>query len=71
MIICYQPIIKMGVMIFGIVHRMKILILQKYMLKINKIKYFCSSPENFKMMSEFDVSSKYGIIEHVEDVDFS
>ena len=35
-----------------------------------KIKYFCSSPENFKTENKFDVILNMEIIEHVEDVNF-
>ena len=33
-----------------------------------KIKYFCTSPENFKTDIKFDVILNMEIIEHVEDV---
>ena len=33
------------------------------------IKYICSSPENFKTNSKFDVILNMEIVEHVEDVD--
>ena len=35
-----------------------------------RIKYFCSSPENFKIDTKFDVILNMEIIEHVEDVSF-
>ena len=34
------------------------------------IKYFCTSPENFKINTKFDVILNMEIVEHVEDVDF-
>ena len=42
------------------------------MLKKNKlnIKYFNTSPENFKSPYKFDVVLNMEIIEHVEDVDY-
>ena len=34
------------------------------------IKYFCTSPENFKINTKFDVILNMEIVEHVQDVDF-
>ena len=34
------------------------------------IKYYCTSPENFKTKTKFDVVLNMEIIEHVDDVDF-
>ena len=35
-----------------------------------KIKYFCTSPENYKASYKFDVILNMEIVEHVEDIDF-
>ena len=34
-----------------------------------KIKYFCTSPENYKANNKFDVVLNMEIVEHVEDID--
>ena len=35
-----------------------------------KIKYYNSSPENFKIKKKFDIILNMEIVEHVEDVDY-
>ena len=54
-------------------HLIKILKLQNFIQKKNKLKinYLCSSPEKLKIKKKFDVILNMEIVEHVEDVDLS
>ena len=63
---------RMGADVFGIDASDKNINIAKLHAEKNKlkIKYFCSSPENFKTDNKFDVILNMEIIEHVEDVDF-
>jgi 2-polyprenyl-6-hydroxyphenyl methylase/3-demethylubiquinone-9 3-methyltransferase len=67
-----EPLSRLGAEVFGIDASDKnIKIAQLHAKKSNlNIKYFCSSPEEFKIKNEFDVILNMEIIEHVEDVDF-
>tara|TARA_Y100000816_G_scaffold285388_1_gene264965 strand:+ start:469 stop:1197 length:729 start_codon:yes stop_codon:yes gene_type:complete len=67
-----EPMARMGADVFGIDASDKNINIAKIHAEKNKlkIKYFCSSPENFKTDNKFDVILNMEIIEHVEDVDF-
>ena len=67
-----EPMARMGADVFGIDASDKNINIAKLHAEKNKlkIKYFCSSPENFKTDNKFDVILNMEIIEHVEDVDF-
>ena len=67
-----EPMARMGADVFGIDASNKNINIAKLHAEKNKlkIKYFCSSPENFKTENKFDVILNMEIIEHVEDVDF-
>ena len=67
-----EPMARMGADVFGIDASDKNINIAKIHAEKNKlkIKYFCSSPENFKTDNKFDVILNMEIIEHVDDVDF-
>ncbi len=67
-----EPMARMGADVFGIDASDKNINIAKLHAEKNKlkIKYFCSSPENFKTYNKFDIILNMEIIEHVEDVDF-
>jgi 2-polyprenyl-6-hydroxyphenyl methylase/3-demethylubiquinone-9 3-methyltransferase len=67
-----EPMARMGADVFGIDASDKNINIAKLHAEKNKlkIKYFCSSPENFKTDNKFDVILNMEIIEHVKDVDF-
>ena len=67
-----EPLSRLGAEVFGIDasdNNIKIAKLHAKKSNLN-IKYFCSSPEKFKIKNEFDVILNMEIVEHVEDVDF-
>ena len=67
-----EPMARMGADVTGIDASEKNINVAKLHAKKNelKIKYYCSSPENFKTEDKFDVILNMEIIEHVDDVDF-
>ena len=67
-----EPMARLGAEVVGIDASEKNVNVAKLHAKKNdlKIKYFCSSPENFKTDMKFDVILNMEIIEHVEDVNF-
>ena len=67
-----EPMSRLGGEVVGIDASDKNIIVAKLHAKENNlnIKYFCTSPENFKTQTKFDVILNMEIIEHVEDVDF-
>ncbi len=66
-----EPMSRLGAEVFGIDASDKNIKIAKLHAKESNlnIKYFCSSPEKFKIKTEFDVILNMEIIEHVEDVD--
>ena len=67
-----EPMARLGAEVVGIDASNKNINVAKLHAKKNdlKIKYICTSPENFKTDTKFDVILNMEIIEHVEDVDF-
>ena len=67
-----EPLSRLGAEVFGIDASDKNIKIAKLHAKKSNlnIKYFCSSPEEFKIKNEFDVILNMEIVEHVEDVDF-
>jgi len=67
-----EPMSRLGGEVVGIDASDKNINVAKLHAKENNlnIKYFCTSPENFKTQTKFDVILNMEIIEHVEDVDF-
>ena len=67
-----EPMARLGAEVVGIDASEKNVNVAKLHAKKNdlKIKYFCSSPENFKTDTKFDVILNMEIIEHVEDISF-
>jgi len=67
-----EPMARLGAEVVGIDASEKNVNVAKLHAKKNdlKIKYFCSSPENFKTDKKFDVILNMEIIEHVEDISF-
>ena len=67
-----EPMARMGADVTGIDASEKNINVAKLHAEKNelKIKYYCSSPENFKTEDKFDVILNMEIIEHVDDVDF-
>jgi len=67
-----EPMSRLGADVVGIDASENNINVAKIHAKKNNlnIKYFCTSPENFKTNIKFDVILNMEIIEHVEDVDF-
>ena len=67
-----EPMCRLGADVTGIDASEKNINVASLHAKQNslKIRYFCTSPENFKTEMKFDVILNMEIIEHVEDVDF-
>ena len=67
-----EPMNRLGADVTGIDASKKNINVAKIHAKKNnlKIKYFCSSPENFKTNLKYDVILNMEIVEHVEDVNF-
>ncbi len=67
-----EPMCRLGAEVVGIDASSKNINVAKLHAKKNnlKIKYFNTSPENFKSSNKFDVILNMEIIEHVEDVNF-
>ena len=67
-----EPMARLGAKVVGIDASNQNIKVAKYHLKKSKlnIKYFNSSPENFKTNQKFDVILNMEIVEHVEDINF-
>ena len=67
-----EPMSRLGAKVVGIDASEKNINVAKLHAKKNNldIKYFCASPENFKINTKFDVILNMEIVEHVEDVNF-
>ena len=67
-----EPMKRLGAEVVGIDASQKNINVAKIHAKKNNldIKYFCTSPENFKTEIKFDVILNMEIVEHVEDIDF-
>ena len=67
-----EPMCRLGAQVCGIDASEKNINIAKLHAKKNnlKIDYKCTSPENFKIETKFDVILNMEIVEHVEDVDF-
>ena len=67
-----EPMCRLGAQVFGIDASEKNINIAKIHAKKNdlKIYYECTSPENFKTETKFDVILNMEIVEHVEDIDF-
>ena len=67
-----EPMCRLGAQVFGIDASEKNINIAKLHAKKNglKIYYECTSPENFKTETKFDVILNMEIVEHVEDIDF-
>ena len=67
-----EPMKRLGAEVVGIDASQKNIGVAKLHAKKNNldIKYFCTSPENFKTKIKFDVILNMEIVEHVEDIDF-
>ena len=67
-----EPMYRLGADVVGIDASDKNIQVAKLHAKKNnlKIKYFCSSPENFNINTKFDVILNMEIVEHVEDIEF-
>ena len=67
-----EPLSRLGAEVIGIDASDKNIKIAKLHAKKSNlnIKYFCSSPEKFKIKNEFDVILNMEIVEHVEDVNF-
>jgi 2-polyprenyl-6-hydroxyphenyl methylase/3-demethylubiquinone-9 3-methyltransferase len=65
-----EPMARLGADVYGIdASNKNINVAKLHAKKSNlKIKYFCSSPENFKTDTKFDVILNMEIIEHVDNV---
>lgn len=65
-----EPISKLGANVTGIdASEKNIAIAKSHLKKSNlNIKYYCSSPENFKPKKKFDVILNMEIVEHVSDI---
>ena len=66
-----EPMFRLGAEVVGIDASKKNINVAKLHAKKNnlKIKYICTSPENFKTDEKFDVILNMEIVEHVNDVD--
>ena len=67
-----EPMCRLGAEVVGVDASNKNIEVAKLHARKNKlnIKYFCTSPENFKTDKKFDVILNMEIIEHVDDVEF-
>ena len=67
-----EPMCRLGAKVSGIDASEKNISIAKLHAKKSNldINYVCTSPENFKTKSRFDVILNMEIVEHVEDVDF-
>ena len=67
-----EPMSRLGAKVSGIDASEKNISIAKLHAKKSNldINYICTSPENFKTKSQFDVILNMEIVEHVEDVDF-
>ena len=67
-----EPMCRLGADVVGIDASQKNINVAKLHAKKSNlnIKYFCLSPENFKIDKKFDVILNMEIIEHVDNVDF-
>jgi 2-polyprenyl-6-hydroxyphenyl methylase/3-demethylubiquinone-9 3-methyltransferase len=67
-----EPMCRLGAKVSGIDASEKNISIAKLHAKKSNldINYVCTSPENFKTKSQFDVILNMEIVEHVEDVDF-
>ena len=67
-----EPMSRLGAKVVGIDASEKNINVAKLHAKKSNldIKYFCTSPENFKINTKFDVILNMEIVEHVQDVDF-
>ena len=67
-----EPMKRLGAEVVGIDASQKNISVAKIHAKKNNldIKYFCTTPENFKTEIKFDVILNMEIVEHVEDIDF-
>ena len=67
-----EPMCRMGAQVTGIDASEKNISIAKLHAKKNnlKIKYYCTTPENFKVNDKFDVILNMEIVEHVQDVSF-
>ena len=67
-----EPMCRMGAQVTGIDASEKNINIAKLHAKKDnlKIKYYCASPENFKINDKFDVILNMEIVEHVQDVNF-
>ena len=67
-----EPMSRLGAKVVGIDASEKNINVAKLRAKKNNldVKYFCASPENFKINTKFDVILNMEIVEHVEDVNF-
>ena len=67
-----EPMSRLGAKVSGIDASEKNISIAKLHAKKSNldINYVCTSPENFKAKSQFDVILNMEIVEHVEDVDF-
>ena len=67
-----EPMCRLGAQVTGIDASEKNIKVAKLHAKKNNlnIEYLCTSPENFKENTKFDVILNMEIIEHVENVDF-
>jgi len=67
-----EPMSRLGADVVGIDASQKNINVAKLHAKKSNlnIKYFCLSPENFKIDKKFDVILNMEIIEHVDNVDF-
>ena len=66
-----EPMTRLGAEVVGLDASDKnINVAKLHAMKNNlKIKYFCTSPENYKAKYKFDVILNMEIVEHIEDID--
>ena len=66
-----EPLSRLGANVIGIDASRNNIEIAKRRLKENNlnIKYFCASPEKFKIKKKFDIVLNMEIVEHVEDLD--
>ena len=67
-----EPMTRLGAEVVGLDASDKNINVAKLHAAKNKlrIKYFCTSPENYKASYKFDVILNMEIVEHVEDIEF-